>query len=367
MEALQDSRRWIGTLLVLAAAFLSTGCLNQTPDQSGVFKSKDAGDSWQAIPDLRGEDGDRPDVFPPLQATAVGASPAKPDRVFAGTEDDLYLSNDAGKGWSLITDRLPDAGAVDVQDIAVLTSDPDVVAVAGVSNGYGKVFRSTDGGKSFRAVFTGADPQRAMSTVVFGQGRTLFAGDEDGNVFRSKDQGGAWQRVFSTESPVSALAVSGPHLFVGTFDRGVFHSADSGNSFENADEGLGDRSRTVWSLAVGGGSVYVGTQQGLFRSTDFGKNWRELNNPDMFRGALVQAVAVGGDTVYFASNAVMYRLSANGQGFIPRQLDLARSVTDIAAVSSGTVFVSASDKSLEGTGLFRDGLPVLQSGVAPGN
>lgn len=363
MQVISHSTRIFGTLLVLGAALLTTGCLNRTPDQSGVAVSEDSGDSWQAIPDLQAENGSRPDVFPPMEATAVAAAPSKPDRIFTGTEDDLYVTSDAGQGWTLITDRLPDAAAVDVQDIAVLSSDPNVVLVAGVSNGYGKVFRSTDGGRSFKAVFTTSSPRQPVNAVAFGQGRTIFAGDEPGNVFRSRDRGDSWQRVFSTESTIRTLAVSGRHLFVGTSERGVFHSADGGDSFVAASNGLGGQALTVWSLAVQGGSLYAGTQQGLFRTGDFGRSWREVDGPDAVRGALIQAVAVGGDTVYFASNAVVYRLSPDGVRFIPRQIDLAQSVSDIAPVSATRIYVSASSENLDDPGQFRNGLPIVQ-GVA---
>ncbi|MDP4000223.1 MAG: hypothetical protein Q8Q11_02210 [bacterium] len=365
MQVLTHSTRILGTLLVLGAALLTTGCLNRTPDQSGVSVSDDAGNSWEAAPDLQAENGNRPDVFPPMATTAVAAAPSKPDRIFTGTEDDLYVTSDAGKGWRQITDRLPDAAAVDVQDIAILSSEPNVVLVAGVSNGYGKVFRSVDGGRSFKAVFTTAEPKQPVNTVAFGQGRTIFAGDQTGNLFRSRDRGDSWQRVFSTESAISALAVSGRNLFVGTFGRGVFRSADAGNSFASASDGLQGQGVTVWSLAVGGGELYAGTQQGLFRTTDFGRSWREVNGPDAVRGALIQSVAVGGDTVYFASNAVVYRLSSDGTRFVPRQIDLAQSVSDIAPVSSARVYVSASSENLEQAGLFRNNLPVLQGVPAP--
>ncbi|MEX2043690.1 MAG: hypothetical protein WD926_02225 [Patescibacteria group bacterium] len=366
MQAILHSTRIFGTLLVLGAALLTTGCLNRTPDQSGVAVSEDGGDSWKAVPDLQAENGNRPDVFPPMEATAVAAAPSKPDRIFVGTEDDLYVTGNAGQEWTLITDRLPDAKAVDVQDIAVLSADPNVVLVAGVSNGYGKVFRSTDGGRSFKAVFTTSAPRRPVGAVAFGQGQTIFAGDEPGNVFRSRDRGDSWQRIFSTESTVGTLAVSGRHLFVGTSDRGVFHSADGGDSFVAASNGLGGRALTVWSLAVGGGELYAGTQQGLFRTGDFGRTWREVDGPDAVRGALIQAVAVGGDTVFFASNAVVYRLSADGARFIPRQIELAQSVSDIAPVSAARIYVSASSKNLDEGGQFQNALPIVQGVSAPG-
>ena len=367
MQVLNHLKRVMGSVAVIGAALLTTGCLDRTPEQSGVSTSTNAGDSWQAIPDLQSDTGDRPDVFPPLEVTAVGASVAQPDRVFAGTEDDLFVTADAGKGWTSITGRLDKATAVDVQDILVSPRNPNLVYVAGVSNGYGKVFRSTDGGKTFRAAYTTATPKRSVNAVAFGSDdATVFAGDQEGNLVRSRDRGDSWQRVFSAGSAVSALATSGTNLFVGTFEQGIFHSANDGSSFRAVNRGLRNQARTIWSLAVGDGSLFAGTQAGLFRTTDFGRTWRAVNNPEAQPAARVQAVAVGGGTVYFASNSVVYRLSADDQRFIPRQIDLAQTVTDLFPVSASRVYAGASSKDLESAEQFRNGLPILQGGPVPG-
>ncbi|MEX1113584.1 MAG: hypothetical protein WD846_00240 [Patescibacteria group bacterium] len=339
METSSLPSKVLGSLIVIGAVLMSTGCLDRTPDQSGVFTTEDSGGDWRAIPDLTDPEVEEPDTYPPLSVTAVGVNPEVPERVFAGTEDNLYRSTDAGRSWEDITEALPDTDAVAVQEIGTDARIPEAVYVAGVAQGYGKVFRSTDGGRSFEAVFTGSVPRRGATSVAFGPDpNTVYVGDQEGNVYRSRDGGSTWQRIFSTEAAVTVLASSGPHLFAGTFGSGVFHSPDGGNTFTPVNTGLPRGSQTVWDMETGNGGLYLGTDEGLFLTRDFGRSWGGIGNPFPENAGRVQAVAVEGPQVFFASGAVVYRVPPEGERFTPRQLDLVRNVTDLAAVSSERLY-----------------------------
>ncbi len=348
----------LGSLIVLSAVLMSTGCLDRTPKQSGVFVTDDGGEGWRAAPDLAAPDANVPDAYPPLEVTAVGASAEAPDRVFAGTEDDLYRSTDAGRNWEEITGSLPQVKAVAVRDISIDPRAPGTVFVAGVSEGYGKVFRSTDEGKSFEAVFTGSVPGQAATAVAFGPDTTtVFVGDQEGNVYRSRDRGDSWQRVFSTESVVTSLAATGPHLFAGTLGSGVFYSPNTGDTFTPVNTGLPTDARSVWSMAVGNGGLYLGTEEGLFLTKDFGRSWRNVGNPLPEVGGRIQAVAAAGSQVFFGTNAVVYKVTPSGDRFVPRQLRLARNVTDLVAVSPERLYAGAHHRDFNFSERFVPGLP----------
>src|SRR5687768_7222867 len=102
-------QRFFAILAIICIALVSIGCLNRTPKQSGVYISKDAGNSWAAAPDLTDKKVKRPKVYPPLDATAVAVSPTDSKVVVAGTTDEIFMTKDSGGSWERLSERLPTA------------------------------------------------------------------------------------------------------------------------------------------------------------------------------------------------------------------------------------------------------------------
>src|ERR1035438_1823951 len=131
----------------------------------GLWKTTDGGTAW------------RPVTYGQLGSSSVGAvavSQSNPDIVYIGmgeTElrgnimqgDGVYRSDDAGKTWKHI-------GLTDTQAIArvrVHPTNPDIVYVAAFGHPYGPseergVFRSTDGGKTWKKVLYRNDHSGAV-------------------------------------------------------------------------------------------------------------------------------------------------------------------------------------------------------------
>ena len=141
--------------------------------QGGVWKSTDFGQNWDNI-----TDGRIPGVADPIGALAVADSNS--NVIYAGTGesdirgdfdtgDGIYKSSDAGKTWSY-------AGLRDTHMIAKLAIDPrdaNVVYAASMghvfkSNAVRGVFKTADGGKSWRKI--------------------LFVNDQTGGVDLSMDK-----------------------------------------------------------------------------------------------------------------------------------------------------------------------------------
>ena len=137
----------------------------------------------------------------------------------------------------------------------------------------------------------------------------LYAGGW-GNVFKSTDGGGSWKDV-TTEpwNRVGALAVDPAQhrvVYAGT-DRGVAKSADGGRSWQMVNNGLYDKwtrgryGEGVGSLVIDAHdsqTVYATKQGALFRTTDGGLHWRILG-PAPYRTLRCPhcAVSIYGSTV----------------------------------------------------------------------
>ena len=349
------SRLFIATF-TLAAALLVTGCTGDGPKQTGVFVTRDAGSNWLATPDLTNKETKKPKEYPPLAVTAVAVSPTEPNFVVAGTEDDLYQTTDGGGSWTKLTKRLPNpTKAITVQAVRFHPTEPNTYYVTGVSQGYGKLLRSTDRGSTLTDIFTVSRPGQTVTSVLVDAANpaVILVGDQLGGVYRSADGGTTWRRIFATEgAAISSLAQSGSTLFAASVGGGVYRSGDGGQTFVPANGNLAGRQVEVWTMAAGLGALYIGTEEGLFATRDFGASWQALGNPLAGGRGRVQGLAVSGGNVFFATNAVVYRTDAAGNTFLPVQLKLARNIYGLAATPADPNVLYAAGNN-QGT-LFND-------------
>jgi hypothetical protein len=134
----------------------------------GVWKSIDAGRVWTPVFDSQ----------PVASVGAIAVAPSAPDVVYVGTGEctlrdsmgygnGMYKSTDAGKSWSHI-------GLDDTQHIgriAVDPKNPNIVFVAAIGHLYAPsaergVFRSVDGGKSWKKVLFKDENVGAVEVVI---------------------------------------------------------------------------------------------------------------------------------------------------------------------------------------------------------
>ena len=176
--------------IVVSPAYQSDGSLFASTDK-GVFRSRDAGKTWTQTG--------------PKDTSLLAISPdyAHDHTVFAGSTQGLFRTRDAGGSWSQIT-AAPLAKSIRVSALAV---SPDfghdgVVLVSVFGRG---LFRSTDGGTTFRAVgqslfdqnlliadFSNTTSEPIQYSPSFATDRTVYAYAEQ-SVVRSTDAGETWK------------------------------------------------------------------------------------------------------------------------------------------------------------------------------
>jgi len=192
---------WVGTGEANNRQSSSWGC--------GVFKSTDGGATWQHM-----------GLSDTLHIARIAIHPTNPDIVYVAAvghlwgpneERGLYRTTDGGKTWRAVLHLNADTGCTDV---ALDPQHPSTVFAAmyqrrrapwGFVGGgpHSGVFRSHDGGETWERLAKGlpqGDKGRIGLDVYRRDPRIVYAVVEarDGGVFRSEDGGDTWVRMSAT-------------------------------------------------------------------------------------------------------------------------------------------------------------------------
>ena len=266
----------------------------------GLWKTTNNGITWDPISDS----------VEVAAVGAVAVAPSNPNILWMGTGDQanarssysgkgVFKSVDAGKTWQLM--GLPDSHHV--ARIVIHPTNPDVVFVAAMGHLFSRnaergVFRTKDGGKTWDKVLYVDDGTGAIDLVMHRKSPdTLYAamyekhrtpwqlvlGGKGSAVYKTEDGGGKWRKLEGLPS--------------GNVGRiGLDINARNPNLLTAIVENLNER-RTgmparVDACAVGGGRgapprpggpIGPGTPMGneVYRSEDGGRTWKKTHADDI--------------------------------------------------------------------------------------
>ena len=276
----------------------------------GVWKTTDAGESWRPLFD--GQDIQ--------SIGAIEVAPSDPNVIYVGTGEGclrndisygngMYKSTDAGKTWQHI-------GLEDSQHISrvlVDPKDPNRVFVAAMGHASGPnaergIFRTTDGGKTWQKVLYKDDKTGGVD-VAFDPNNTqiLYAGlyqfirlpwrsDSGGpgsGLYKSTDGGSTWTQLTGNGLPSGVWGKIGVavganssrvYALIEAKDGGIYVSDNAGGSWKlvNNDDEYRQRAwyfSHIFADPKSVDTVYV-ENTGLFRSTDGGKKFDAIHGGD---------------------------------------------------------------------------------------
>lgn len=235
----------------------------------GLFISTDAGATWQH----RGWTGYIRTFY-----TEAGID----GTIWSGCGNGVFRSTDGGKTWRITTG----SEVTEVLRVKVSPSDPKTVFAA---TAYG-VFKSTDRGNTWHQKNQGfGKPFVGDLLIDRSNSERIFAATEDG-IFLSSNGGNRWG-VGGLEGKGIRFLVQDPKnaakLFAGTEEDGFNRSEDGGRTWRASNTGLNHL--TVYVIAIdpsNSSRIYLGTHGGgVYRSDDGGTTWahsgKGLQNPDV--------------------------------------------------------------------------------------
>ena len=258
------------------------------------------------------------------RVTTVTGVPSQPKTFYMGVASGgLFKTTDSGATWIPITDGKIPLGSTG--SIAVADSDPNVIYLgtgsdgvrSNVSTGRG-VYKSTDGGNTWQFVgLYNAGQIGAVrihptnpDIVWVAAGGDAFKSNEERGVFKTTDGGKTWRKVLFISDAVGAMDVElqpgtpnvvyawMSHLerkpwtiISGAREGGFYKSTDGGEHFTKIANGLPNELIGKANLAVTAANpnrIYALIEAkpggGFYRSEDAGQTWALINS----QGSLIQ-------------------------------------------------------------------------------
>lgn len=294
----------------------------------GLWKTIDGGNTWKCVTDGQ------------ITSSSVGAvavAETNPDVVYIGMGetqlrgsitqgDGVYKTTDGGKTWTHL-------GLEETQAIARVRVDPtneNIVYVAALGHPYGDnpergVFKSTDGGKTWKKVLYVSDKTGAADLIidrnnpnvlyastwqVYRKAWKMWGGGPECKLWKSTDGGETWtdltQNPGMPKGPIGKIGVTVSPVdsnrvwaVVEANEGGVFRSDDAGKNWELTNNERKLRQRAFYYSRLVADpkdkDVVYGLNVDFYKSTDGGKTfdveievphgdnhdlWIDPNNPD---------------------------------------------------------------------------------------
>mgnify|MGYP002784271315 CR=1 FL=1 len=298
------------------------------------------------------------------RVTAVAGHRRQPHTFYMGaTGGGVWKTTDAGQSWQNVSDGFFETASIGA--IAVAESDPNVIYVgtgsaairSNVILGRG-VYKSTDAGKTWTHVglreagqigSLKVDPRDANVAFVAALGQPFGANAERG-VFRTKDGGKTWQKVLFINDRTGAVSLAmnpaNPNeLYAGAWQAvrkpwtivsggpaaecGIYKSTDGGETWKHLDNGLPKGLIGKVGLDISAANpqrVYAlmeasDGQGGVYRSDDAGASWALINKTGgliarPFYYTYINADPKNADVVY-VNNLAFYKSTDGGKSFRP--------------------------------------------------
>jgi photosystem II stability/assembly factor-like uncharacterized protein len=268
-----------------------------SPWGDGVFKSTDAGRTWQHM-----------GLRETRHIARIAIHPTKPDIVYVAAvghlfgpneERGVFRTTDGGATWEKVLYRGEHVGAI---DLIMDPGDPRTLfaalyqrqrtpwGFAGSGAGETGLYRTTDGGATWTRLTNGlpSGPIGRIGLDVYRRdGNIVYAtveADDEGGLYRSNDRGESWTLV-SDRNPrpmyfsLVRIDPNNPEkIYLGGVSLSI--SEDGGRTWRDGDaaEGIHVDHHALWIDPDDSDHVLLGSDGGISSSFDGGRSWRHHNN-----------------------------------------------------------------------------------------
>ena len=278
----------------------------------GVWKTNDGGQTWNSISDS---------TFHTSSVGAISVSPSDANIIYVGmgeaemrnnisNGDGVYKSIDAGRSWQ----HLGLNNTYAISSIIVHPQNPDVLYVCAMGKTFAPnnergLYRSKNGGKSWERIlfkndstgcvnvaFDPSNPRTMYATLwqAYRNRYSLSSGGKGSGLYKSDDGGDTWKDI--SKNPGLPVGITGKitvctsaakpervYASVENENGGIFRSDDRGEHWMRTTDDRNLRKRpwyfsTIVADPQNADVIYCLNVQ-FWRSTDGGMKFSQMNNP----------------------------------------------------------------------------------------
>lgn len=269
------------------------------------YRSRDFGKTWVQAP--RGMVGDS-DIF------SLAVNPRNPQVVYASACSGVYRSGNRAESWTRLKVR---QGRSDVRAHIVLIDPTESNRVyVGSTEG---LFVSNDDGRTW---LRKTDSRITINAIQIDprDSRRIFVGTENRGVLVSEDAGRSWKPSHNGFSQLYISSIIPDHSGAGLFlagvrsaggDGGVYSFSNHRNQWKQLSPELAAQGDVLTILPIrGGASLLAGTTRGIYHRAAPNSGWTQLAGPTAVLKVNDLAAGPAGDWIYAGTDEGVYRARA---------------------------------------------------------
>lgn len=316
---------------IISLVMLGASC--STPQDGGLFRSLDNGDTWEAR-NYISKEGRRTLTIANVNVSEIVFHPEDSNVMFLGTKGNgIYVTVDAGEHWTQ-----GQIASGNIYAIAIDPVDPQIMYVAKDTS----IMKSSDSGKTWDTVFTDIKGAKINTIAIDSfDDRRVYAGTSAGAIFKSFDYGLNWDLRMQIDEPILEILIPKYNtriLYVLSADAQIYKSVTHGepNDPEKADDVnsgwkmvMTDEIRDAFDGPLDTYDIildpndetvlYAATKRGLMRGSAEGTSWQDVPTLIGFnegQNEQIRNISIPADNpniIYFTVQRVIHRSTDAGK------------------------------------------------------
>lgn len=304
---------------------------------AGIFKSIDGGDFWFA----RNSIDSSKSTISSASISDMAFDPFDNNIIYTGTEGNgLYKSVNNGESWKRVIDdnNTLSSGAI-INQIAIDRRESSHVFVAAFQNNSGAIFKTEDGGRSWKQLYIVPLSKQDIKTIVVDptNPNMIYAGTTAGGFLISSDGGDSWRVSKWFFEPINKIIInpSNPaELFMVIKGKGLYKTYDRGVNWTDLTSSFSgyQSAARIENLVIDptrNNVLYMTSAYGLLRSDDGGNSWRSIKILVPQEALPVQDIAVDKNNyrnLYMSAGSKIYISDDWGENWSVKSLNTGKIV-----------------------------------------
>lgn len=345
------------TAFVFSIVFFAGCSLGSSSIDGGVFRSDDAGKSFAHKVKI-----DEKTAISSVDVLSLAVNSQSESEVYIGTKSNgVFKTTDAGDSWQVV--KISPSVVTKAYAIAIDPTNSSTVYIAAIVDGRGKILKTFDAGETWKEVYT--EPSSgsfilalAIDPAVAGSGK-IFGGTTEGQIIFSDNSGDSWQNLYKAQDGVFKIAIDSMNsnlAYFAVIQGGLLRTKDGGKNFENLKENnkLNNQQQFGNPMAIASDPyktnwIYAGTTTGLFRSKNSGDDWESVKVLNIPKENAIRGIAINpqnSDEIIYGAAQAFYKSVDGGQSWATTQFNGNRTLEVVAynRQNPGVIYVGMNKR-----------------------